>query len=375
MGAGDYGKLLYAFAYTSDDAVPIGAGDPKYYIGYPVIGGLKNLPDAPVKTTPKWYADSARPKGFKLQKRAVWESPLVIQHQALDATPFYLGLGAATATVAGTGDTNADYLITPSESGETPEVIWHEEHNEFSADQAKEYVGKCSKMEVNLNDEFLSVINTFDFKREYTMATDSVVRTTVAPTLNGSRAGGTGTTPWTRYPNKHPSLTVTWHTGTFDKILSGDSSTTAKLALFQSMTFTVESEMAKDPIDDGNNYLPALQAKGMWKFSPVGFEFLMDATSTIIDDLRALKDGSTGSVSTDYVEILITRLHANDYIRIRFKGAILQNVLFSENESQAKDGTATVKVIFQNYTDIEVYERQVTAAGDSAKLAAACYEL
>lgn len=375
MGAGDYGDLIYAFVYTSDDAVPIGAADPKYHIGYPVIGGLKSLPDAPVKTIPKWYAHTARPTGYKLQKRAIWEAPLIIQNHALDLTPFYLGMGDVTGTLAGTGDTDADFLATLSEDADTPEVIFHEEHNKLSADQAKEYVGKCSKMEVSFDDEFLSVINTFDFQREYTMATDSVVRTTVAPTLNGSRAGGTGTVPWTRYPRKHPSLHVLWHTSTFDKYLSGDSSTTAKTALFQNMTFSIENEMAKDPIDDGNQYLPALQAKGTWKLNPVGFEFLMDVTNTILDDLRALKDGTTGSAATDYVEVLIPRLHANDYIRIRFKSAIIQNVLFNENESNVKEGLAVVKVIFQNYTDIEVYERQVTAAGASAKLAAACYEL
>lgn len=375
MGAGDYGDLLYAFVYASDDAVPIGAADPKYYIGYPIIGGIKSMPDAPVKTTPNYYASTSRPLGFKLQKRAIWEAPLVIENQALDSSGAYIGMGNVTATLAGTGDTNADYLITLSEDAETPEVIWHEEHNKLSADQAREYYkSKSSKMDVTFED-FLTITHRFDIQREYDMATNLVVRTTVTPVPNGSRAGGTGTTPWVRYPRKHPNLHVLWHTSTFDKYLSGDHSDAAKKALFQNMTFSIENEMAKDPIDDGNNYLPALQARGTWKLDPLGLEFLMDPASTILDDLRLLKDGSTGSAVGDYVEILIPRLHANDYIRIRFLQPILQNVIFSENESEAKEGMALVKVIFQNYTNIEWYERQCTSAGASNKIAAACYEL
>ena len=33
MGAGDYGNLFFAWVYASDDAVPIGGGDPKYKWG------------------------------------------------------------------------------------------------------------------------------------------------------------------------------------------------------------------------------------------------------------------------------------------------------------------------------------------------------
>jgi len=337
-------KYCLAFVYDSDDDVPIAAADPIYYFGLPIGKVAWVSPKKIAQAVTYWLADNANPAGLVTKKIPVHAQAFGCNALPVDAVPFYLALGKATADTPSTDQ----FTIQGNISGNPPALIFHEENNLLSNEQAKEYATcRCTKLECNVVDGALNTKLEFLAEREYDMTNDNVVQLDNDPVMRG-KGLSVNSAASTRGPYKirgNSGLSLTWNSKSLGKFV-------------QEFSFSIENDVVGFLLADGNDY-GVLFNRGKRTFSPVTFKFVVEPGGTNdLDDMEALVDNSTKS---DLV-LKIPRRHANDYLQFTFKNAYLQqwNILPAPMSSE---DLPLIEGVWHGVTDIEVVDAQVTSAG------------
>ncbi len=355
----DAGKIknLKAFTYASDytdfpTIAKLLAATAKYKPGHYSGDFVIKEFSKQVEAEPYWLGDKAQPSGNIIGKSPV--TGLSLNTFQVDAVPDYLALGKATD--------GSDYLVQGNPTGAVPKVIWHTEDNNMAAERAREYEDcYCRKAAFGTklvptkdDTQIKALFATLDFtaRREYLEA-DGVVQSTYEPIFRGD------TSPKDLYIIAPNAVVMTWNGKTLSKYVTD-------------ISWEVENAYGVMMEEDGNSYGSSVQNGGKQEFSVISVQFIeeMAAAACDLDDLEAYRDGST----TSDLVFKVIRRHANDYLQRTFKNVKL---LRFDRIAPPQDSHAPgiVQAVFSVPTDIEVVHKCYTAAGVSAKAAAATYEL
>ena len=343
---------MYYFVYRAPGGVsrdaPITAGEAKYLLGYMIDSNVSKLPSDEIVVTSRQDSSKSLPGGFWAGKRAVWLAPLTTITQPIDAVPFFVGnmkLGVPTGL--------EDYLLTLDPSGDAIELLWGEEHNRLASDWARNYYSKCIKSSMSFVKGFLQIEQEHQISRQFTMQDASpVVRTTYRPIRRGDNS------PLWRYTHapKAGNVTMNWHFAAGSDInLSG---------VFSNIAFQWESLFEPAPEDDGLDYLSAQQPNGKTTLSSIVIDLQLDVADAVLPTLRTQMNKAKGSLAGDYLNLVVARQHADDYLDFRWIRPILQKIVYPLEESDGKS-YGVIKAIFAGARDFEVRERQCNLDGSS----------
>lgn len=342
MAAGDY-PFIWAFGYLSDDSTePI---DTLYVEGIRKGKFFQSLPHKGIRLEP-WYAStSANPAGYREKGYEIaafsWDTWLV------DAVPLYLALGSA-ATHA-----TYDYEIQGSTDGDVPGLVFHKEDNSTSTDIYRNYrTAKITRGELKIVENMLAMRLTAVAEQEISA---SVAQVTSFP---GFRGDNSPSQPYRILGNT--DLTCVWDLGT-------DITMSSYIASF---AISWENPLHLHHLDDGNDYPSLLVDEGVRKFSPLVVDIVQKPGADVdLDDFVSRRDAQE---SGDLV-IMIPRLHADDYLKLTFSDALLQDVQINPAPKDL-DGVPTARLTF-NVTNVVADEHQATSSGVSNPNSADTYEL
>lgn len=347
-------KLLAAFTYASDytdfpAVAKMLAATPKYKPGMWTGKFVTRFPSKQVEASPYWLGNKAQPSGNTIGKSPI--QGIEVETIQVDAVPDFLALGKATD--------GSDYLIQGNPTGAVSKAIWHFEDNNMPTEFLAEYED-CYCDEAEFGTKLFTLDNGAEIKclvaklgftarREYLTG---VVQSTYEPIFRGD------TSPvWPYIINGESLVTCTWNSKALGKYLSD-------------ISWKVKNHWGVMMEEDGNSYGNSVQNGGKQEFSTITVQFTQVNETTDLDDLEAYLDGTT---SSDLV-FKVVRRHANDSLQRTFKNVkLLRFDRIAAYEGEKKPGIA--QAIFSAPTDIEVVHKCVTAAGVSAKAAAATYEL
>jgi hypothetical protein len=347
-------KLLAAFTYASDytdfpAVAKMLAATPKYKPGMWTGKFVTRFFSKQVRADPYWLGDKAQPAGNVIGKSPI--TGIEVETIQVDAVPDYLAEGKVTD--------GSDYLIQGNPTGGVPKTVWHFEDNNMPTEFLAEYEDcYCDEAEFSTKlftleegAEIVCLVAKLSFtaRREYLTG---VVQTTYEPIFRGD------TSPVNPYIiNGNGLVTCTWNSKTLGKYLSN-------------ISWRVKNHWGVMMEEDGNSYGNSVQNGGKQEFMTIAVQFTQVNETTDLDDLEQYLDGTT---SSDLV-FKVTRRHADDYLQRTFKNVkLLRFDRISAYESEKKPGI--IQAVFSVPTDIEVVHKCTTAAGASAKAAAATYEL
>jgi hypothetical protein len=244
------------------------------------------------------------------------------------------------------------------------QIIAHIENNILAREQAKEFYAKAVRGQLGTGmvdlqqggskTQIKCLTCKLDFvsPRHYNMAADSVVRSTYEPIFRGS------TSPkWPYVVRGNSGLTLAWGgltLGAFvDDFNAGWDNDIG--VLLDETTSLWGSEILNG---------------GHRKFQDVAFDFVIPAAASI-GDLDNLADYVDSSTTSDIV-LKVPRRHANDYLQITCKNALLvQNPVTPAPRGES--GPRMMSAVWTGITDIEIIEKNYNAAGSSTPNVAADY--